>query len=303
MLDNAISVKLSHFDGPLGLLLHLIEKEEMSIKELDINAITKQYLGYLQKMSDLNFDDAGDFLLMAATLLHMKSNNCLEESPGQEDLKKLLGDDRPVITKAELIKRLEELKHFQEMGQVINNLPRLGETIFVRPKVNRKALSDSILSPVELDKLIESMLDFMMRERRKFKVVKRDRISIKEKLVSLKSKLRKGEQTRLQELLGQEDNIIDVVITFISVLELARLKKLDIYQNEDRGSVYINVLDDLDDLDVDTANGFDDENEDAEEAVELEATDVVSETDAVDEEPEGLNELEESEEEIKHDEQ
>ena len=72
MLDTTIQVKTDHFDGPLALLLLLIEKEEMNIRELDLTKITKQYLDYLSQMRDLNFDVAGDYLFLAATLLLLK---------------------------------------------------------------------------------------------------------------------------------------------------------------------------------------------------------------------------------------
>ena len=73
MTENDILVKVDRFDGPLALLLHLVQKEEMRIQELELNTITNQYLDYLQKMQDLNFDLAGEYLYMAATLLFLKS--------------------------------------------------------------------------------------------------------------------------------------------------------------------------------------------------------------------------------------
>ena len=75
MIETNIQVRLDKFDGPLGLLLHLIQREEMSIKELDINKITLQYLDYLQKLQDVNFDVAGEYLYLAASLLFIKSKS------------------------------------------------------------------------------------------------------------------------------------------------------------------------------------------------------------------------------------
>lgn len=260
MIEHNIQVKLDHFDGPLGLLLHLIQREEMSIKDLDINRITQQYIDYLQKMQDLNFDVAGEYLYMAATLLLIKSKMVAD---GEEEKIRLTGDENiQITTKTQLIQKLEELQKFQKLGERLFTLPKRDEDIFVRPKVDRKAIQSSILTPMSLDSLTESMVDLIRRERRKYTVVKRDKLSIKEKLVQLKNDLKIGTQTTMDKLIrSEEKNIEEVVITFISLLELARLKKLDIFQNEVMGSIYVDVKEDLDSFDVETADGFDPEDE------------------------------------------
>ncbi|GAB4020207.1 MAG: hypothetical protein Fur0010_22660 [Bdellovibrio sp.] len=264
MLDTNIQVKTEHFDGPLALLLALIQKEEMDIRSLDLTKITQQYLDYLSQMQELNFDIAGDYLFLASTLLLLKSKNCITE----EDLTRLREQtsgegDLNITSQAELIRRLEELQHFQKMGQVLWNLPKKGHEIFTKPKVNRQEIVNSMLVPMDLQKLTESMMDFLFKQRRKYTVLRRDRLSIKEKLQFLKGQLKEGESTDLEHLIdvGGGKNIDNIVITFISLLELARLKRLEIFQNEDRGNIYVNVTKSLEDFDVETARGFDDENE------------------------------------------
>ena len=263
MTENEILVKLERFDGPLAVLLHLVQKEEMRIQDLDLNKITLQYLDYLQKMQDLNFDIAGEYLFMSATLLYLKSQTVADESQDQNLIKITAGDmGLEIQTRGELIKRLEELERFQRIGQRLWALPKKGHEIFVHPKIDRKAIENSILTPIDLQQLTETMMDLIRREKKKYAVVKRDRLSIKEKLVRLKAMLKLGETTQFDKLLDEnETGIIDKVITFISVLELARLKKLQIYQNEDLGSIYIEVKESLDSFDPETANGFDPEGE------------------------------------------
>lgn len=263
MTENEILVKIDRFDGPLALLLHLIQKEEMRIQELELNTITNQYLDYLQKMQDLNFDVAGEYLYMAATLLYLKSQTIADESQDQNLIKITAGEmGLEIQTRGELVKRLEELERFQRLGQRLWNLPKKGHEIFVKNKVDRKAIEDSILTPIDLQQLTETMMDLIRREKRKYAVVKRDRLSIKEKLVRLKSMLKEGDTTQFDKLLDEnETGIIDKVITFISLLELARLKKLQIFQNEDKGSIYIEVKESLESFDPETANGFDPEGE------------------------------------------
>lgn len=263
MSENEILVKVDRFDGPLALLLHLVQKEEMRIQELELNTITNQYLDYLQKMQDLNFDVAGEYLFMAATLLYLKSQTIADESQDQNLIKITAGEmGLEIQTRGDLIKRLEELERFQRLGQRLWGLPKKGHEIFVKAKVDRKAIENSILTPLDLQQLTETMMDLIRREKRKYTVVKRDRLSIKEKLIKLKSMLKQGETTQFDKLLDlNETGIIDKVITFISLLELARLKKLQIYQNEDMGAIYIEVKESLESFDPETANGFEPEDE------------------------------------------
>jgi segregation and condensation protein A len=263
MTENEILVKIDRFDGPLALLLHLVQKDEMRIQDLDLTTITFQYLDYLQKMQDLNFDVAGEYLFMSATLLFLKSQTVADESQDQNLIKVTAGEmGLEIQTRGDLIKRLEELERFQRLGQRLWGLPKKGHEIFVKPRVDRKAIENSILTPIDLQQLTETMMDLIRREKKKYAVVKRDRLSIKEKLVRLKAMLKEGETTQFDKLLDEnETGIIDKVITFISLLELARLKKLQIFQNEDKGSIYIEVKESLESFDPETANGFDPEGE------------------------------------------
>ncbi|MBY0517986.1 MAG: segregation/condensation protein A [Bacteriovoracaceae bacterium] len=263
MSETEILVRIDQFDGPLALLLHLIQREEVTIRDLDVNNITSQYLDYLQKMQDLNFDVAGEYLFMAATLLWLKSQTAVDESE-QNTLKFAAGEDGiQITTRGELIRRLEELERFQRLGQKLWALPKKGHEIFVKPKVDRKAVENSILTPIDLEMLTSTMMDLLRREKRKYTVVKRDRLSIKEKLIFLKENLKVGETTEFDRLLSlsNETGIIDKVITFISLLELARLKKLQIFQNEAMGTIYVEVNEDLSSFDVSTADGFEPEEE------------------------------------------
>ena len=266
MLDTSIQVKTDHFDGPLGLLLLLVEKEEMNIRELDLTKITKQYLDYLAQMRDLDFDIAGDYLFLASTLLLLKSKVCIAE----EELKGLESEfgveGLNITSQSELIRRLEELQLYQKMGKKLWELEKKGHEVFVKPKVDRKAIVNSILTPMDLNSLTMTMVDFLFRQRRKYTVVKRDRLSIKEKLKFLKTNLKLGEQTTFDSLLEMngkaeegKDPTDNIVITFISLLELARLQRINVFQNEDRSTIYVNVVRSLEDFDVEQANGFEDE--------------------------------------------
>lgn len=258
MIENNIQVKLDKFDGPLGLLLHLIQRDEVSIKDLDINQITQQYLDYLKKLQDVNFDVAGEYLYMASSLLYIKSQTVTQD---EEEKIKINEEELEITSKAQLIQKLEELQKFQRLGERLWTLPRKDEDIFVKPKVDKKAVQSSILTPMSLDALTEVMVDFLRREKRKYTVVKRDRLSIKEKLIELKNRLEVGAKTTLAQLLNIAGDRDETVITFISILELARLNKLDVFQNEHTGDIYVEVVNSLDSFDVETADGFEPEDQ------------------------------------------
>jgi segregation and condensation protein A len=114
---------------------------------------------------------------------------------------------------------------------------------------------------MEVQKLTTAMTDFIIKEKRKYTVVRRDKLSIKEKLEFLKNHLKEGEKTNFESLLESDggNNVDNVVITFISLLELARLKRLTVFQNEGFGTIYVEVVKSLEDFDVESANGFEEE--------------------------------------------
>ena len=130
MLDTEIKIKTENFDGPLALLLLLIQKEEMDIKSLDLTKITGQYLSFLSQLEELNFDVAGDYLYLAATLIFLKSKNCLLEKPSEE-VQQMLGDSNlAILSETDLVKRLEELNRFQMLGRKLWGLPKKGHEVF-----------------------------------------------------------------------------------------------------------------------------------------------------------------------------
>lgn len=248
MINTSIQVKTDQFDGPLGLLLLLIQKEDMDIRELDITAISEQYLEYLEGMKKLDFDIAGDYLYLLATLLFLKSQSALNDD-STIDLPLGLDESFGITSKADLIRRLEELQKFQSLGQKIWELPKLGETIFTKPKVNKKAIIDAILTPLELDEITHTMIDLIRRNNRKFSIIEADKISLTDRLEALRPVLPLGAEVDFLTLMrtgGDEKDPLNTVVSFICVLELARLKKIEVFQNEPKSPIYVKVVDSLD---------------------------------------------------------
>jgi len=251
MIDTSIQVKTNQFDGPLGLLLHLVEAHEMDIEDLDLGTITQQYLDYLNGMKKLNFDVAGDYLYMLATLLLLKSHSALNED-GQIELPQEFGDSNLNITsKAELIRRLEELQRFQNLGQKLWGLTKLGHDVFTRPRVNKKEIIDSILTPLKMEELVGPMMDLMRRSSRQFELIKGDKISLADKLKLFKEHLVMGRQYEFDNLLALDEKNhgrINILVTFLCLLELARLKKMALFQNEPFSPIYLEVMGNLNEV-------------------------------------------------------
>ena len=177
-----------------------------------------------------------------------------------------------ITSQAELVRRLEELHKFQELSKKLWALPKKGHEVFTKPKVDRAAIINSILTPMDLGKLLGAMIELMQKNKRRFTFIRRDRLSIKEKLVYLKSVLTKGSRLEFEQILTFDPSqhvlppeelasgkITDMIISFISILELARLNKVSLFQNEERSKIYIDVIETLENFDVNSANGFDEE--------------------------------------------
>lgn len=259
LLDRNITVQLEQFDGPLSLLLYLIQKEEMSLEILDLTKVTKQYLDFLKYMQELDFDMAGEYLYLAATLVWLKSKLTLEEKPEFSNTEDLL-NPMHIASQEELVKRLKALQCFQILGKKFwDDTIKLGEDVFTRARFEKKKVFTQFLKPSEQNDMISVMIDLLKRQRRKFALIKRDRISIKEKLKDLCTSLKVDNRYELSSLIKNPNDRIDIVITFISLLELARLRKLSLLQAEHQSEIYINVLASLDNFDIESANGFEPE--------------------------------------------
>lgn len=269
MLNHSIHIKTDSFDGPLGLLLLLIQREEMNIRDLDINKITGQYLNYIQKMHELNFNIVGDYLYMAATLVLLKSGSFVNEEEarilsGSEEENTLL-----IPSQEELIKRLQELQKHQRLGEQLWDLPRRGVDTYTRPRFSRNELAQHKAPDLDIQDLLNILINFLSRSKRRYQVLKSDQLSIKDRILFLKNLLKLGDKTSFFDILdkdeseGQGAGRLKILLTFISLLELVRLRKLAIHQNENLGNIFVEVKESLSEFNIDLANGFEPNHQEA----------------------------------------
>jgi len=236
-LHAGYSVHLDQFDGPLDLLLHLIRKNELDVCDISIAVITRQYLDYIKLMKELNLEVAGDFLVMAATLLQIKSRMLLPVDEPEES------EEDELDPRAELIRRLMEYQQYKEAGMVIGARALLGREVFVR------ACEDPLLTAaqnvegpleVSLFELVDAfrvLLDRIPAEHF-HDVAAAETFSIADCINEILSLLQERDTVQFDELVREEFTRERVIVTFLALLELCRLKLIRIFQNGHQGSIW-----------------------------------------------------------------
>jgi len=247
-----ITVRLESFEGPLDLLLYLIQSHELDITKVSISRITDQYLAYVRLMQELNFDTASEFLVMAATLLHWKSKSLLPQEPKLDANGQPLAEEE--LSQEDLIRRLLEHQRFREAGEQLAQLPLLGEDVFVRP--NRKPPVEKVWREMDITQLAVGFQDMLIRARKRTTVLKKETVSLADKILDFKDRLQIGKLTELKSLVSALGSRPEVVVTFLASLELSRLKKMKLYQEEVYGAIYVELLESLKNFNSELATGF-----------------------------------------------
>lgn len=238
MQNTAYKIELEVFEGPLDLLLHLIRKNEMEITDIPIVTILDQYMEYLGLMEELNIDLAGDFLLMASELAHIKSKMLLPvQEQGSEE------DDEVEDPRAALIQRLLEYQRYKEVVDKIAARPMLNRDVFYRGSEISK--NDEVEPDLEVDvfQLIHSFQQILKRApKRLVHEVGTERLSVSERIYELIDLLKSKDVTAFTEIFTEDHSRDQMIVTFLALLEMTRLKLLRITQTEDRGEIYLKSL-------------------------------------------------------------
>jgi segregation and condensation protein A len=236
-LHGGYNVHLDKFDGPMDLLLHLIRKNELDVCDIQIAVITRQYLDYIKLMKDLNLEVAGDFLVMAATLLQIKSRMLLPVDEPEE------GEEEEGDPRAELIRRLLEYQQYKEAGMVIGARALLGREVFVRTAVDpvlSAARSEEGPLEVSLFELVDAFRVLLERipAEHFHDVAAAETFSIADCINEILSLLQEHETVQFDDLVRDEFTRERVIVTFLALLELCRLKLIRIFQNSHEGKIW-----------------------------------------------------------------
>ena len=217
--------RLEGFEGPLDLLLHLIQKNELDILNIPIALITEQYLEYLQLMKVLNLDVAGEYLLMASTLLHIKSKMLLPKSSEREE-----EEEDP---REELIRRLLEYQKYKQAGGELEKRPMLDRDVFIRlmPAEPEEVPEEERIG-VNLLELLEAFRQVL--ERVKTETVHEvilEHLSVEDKIQEILMLLeRENRSLTFHRLFPEQASRRVVIITLLAILELVKMKRIRIFQ-------------------------------------------------------------------------
>src|SRR5215212_591109 len=227
---EAYPVRLQNFEGPLDLLLHLIRKHELSIYDIPIALVTQQYLDYIDLMQELNLDVAGEFLVMAATLIHIKSRTLLPRpDPTQED-----GGPEEDPREA-LVRRLLEHQKYKAAAELLHDRETLRSAQFMRPDARiAEAAGDEYEPEIEVDlfSLLAAFRGVLTRaSRRPRMVLPPEQISIEDRMHQLLARLSETEACGFENLFEDGDGSRPfMIVTFLALLEMIRLKLIRVFQ-------------------------------------------------------------------------
>jgi len=218
--------RLEGFEGPLDLLLHLIQKNELDIFNIPIALITEQYLEYLQLMKVLNLDVAGEYLLMASTLLHIKSKMLLPKSSEREE-------EEEEDPRAELIRRLLEYQKYKQAGGELEKRPMLDRDVFIRlMPAEPEEVPEEERIEVNLLELLEAFRQVL--ERVKTETVHEvilEHLSVEDKIQEILTLLeRENRSLTFHRLFPEQASRRVVIITLLAILELVKMKRIRIFQ-------------------------------------------------------------------------
>ena len=236
------SVKLEGFEGPLDLLLHLIQKEEMDIYDIQITQITDRYLEYVNLMEQLDLDIASDFLVMAATLLHIKSQSILPQTVSESG--------HPIGNQEQLVQQLLEYKRYKEAAKVLDYYAEKRTSLY-----NRSSTIHAELDGTKSFEIKATLFDLLtafksisdrntqLQTEEDFEPVQEETVTVEEKITFIETLLVKSDNLLFDSLFPLNSNKIDLIVTFLAILELIRIGKIVTVQTDLFESIYIVKVD------------------------------------------------------------
>lgn len=244
-----LSYKLETFEGPLDLLLHLIEKNKVNIYDIPISEITVQYLEYMNQMEEASLDIVSDFLVMAATLLDIKAKMLLPKEVNED------GEEED--PRAELVARLLEYKMYKYMSLELKDRQLDAEKLFYKePTIPREVARyeapvdlDRLLDGVTLTRLTQIFESVMKRQKDKidpvrssFGTIKKEPVSLEQKISSVLGYARKHRKFSFRGMLEKQKDKTEIVVTFLALLELMKVGKIHLTQERIFDDMYIETL-------------------------------------------------------------
>jgi segregation and condensation protein A len=235
---DAFPIKLENFEGPLDLLLHLIKKNEVSINDIPIALITAQYLDAIGLMQELNLDIAGEFIVMAATLIHIKSKMLL---PRPETAAGVEGEEED--PRDALVRRLMEHQKFKAAAELLHEREQVRSAQWQRPDERVAAIAGDEYEPeieVDLFSLMTAFQAIVERAKHRPKVLlPPEEVPVEIRIDQLLARLSETEACGFDDLFADVDDRTGLILTFLALLEMIRLKLVRVFQSGSFGPIRV----------------------------------------------------------------
>lgn len=235
-------VVLEAFEGPLDLLMHLIEKEKVDIYDIPIAKITDQYIEYFKTMQSIDLNVTSEFLVMAATLLEIKSKMLLPSSSKEDEQLEI----EEIDPREELVRRLLEYKKFKAAAEDLRAKGDIQSKVFFKPKEELEEFieQDFELEKVDFKELFLAYINVLNRSKDNIKEInlteiQRDELTIEDCMDNLGNLIKEKKEIKFEELFDDDITKTRVVVIFLSILELIKLKKIKVIQEQNFGDIII----------------------------------------------------------------
>ena len=229
------------FEGPLDLLLHLVKKHELDILDIPIAFITERYVAYIKLLDELNIDVASEYLVMAATLVHIKSRMLLPNAPSEETDESSDADD--LDPRGELVRRLLEYQKYKLAAEQLGTRNVLGRDVFPRGSSEEIASGQPGLETVSMFRLLDAFQAVLERtQKTKEHHIDFERFSISERISELVDRLRVDKRLVFHEIFEPDTTRAELIITFLAILEMTRLRLTRLIQDGPLAPIYIELL-------------------------------------------------------------
>lgn len=229
---------LEVFEGPLDLLLYLIKKDEIDIHDIPISQITSQYLAYIEMMKLLNLNVAGEFVVMASTLIYIKSKLLIPRE-------RLSEEDIDVDPRQELVDQLLEYQKYKEIAERLAEKEKERHDIFTRPEAEWDTITEGDMSmrDVTLHELFNAFYNVLDVVKEKGpELLEQEKVTVADKIREILARLREETGFTLRGFCRDTGNKIEIIVTFLALLELARLRELVLKQQENFGEITIEKI-------------------------------------------------------------
>ncbi len=241
-LMNEYRVQFDVFEGPLDLLLHLVKKQEVDIYQVNLTRIASEFVAYIDQMRELDLEIAGEFLVMAATLIYIKSRELL---PADQKPDAQVGEEDEEDPRFELIRRLVEYKKFKDAAAELQSLENRMDQVYEHRStpVVLPETEPQRREPVSIFDLIQAVSVILKRfsERDDVREIQADPYTVSEKMAALRILIQERGRFRFSELFAEARTRSEVVVTFLAMLELTRLRHLQVVQSEDFGEIEVEL--------------------------------------------------------------